>query len=157
MRGAATSRRAGVIGVAFLAALALALVGVAQTQAGHSLLKSAGLNAKPDRYTELAFADSRQLPTTLASSSVPVRVSLRNEEGSVRDYRWTIAATSGAARRVLASGSVRAWNGQALELSRSVRVPCHATRARISVELARPAQSIGFWVACPPRTSTRHG
>jgi hypothetical protein len=134
----------GAIGAAVVA---VALVGAAQTSAGKSVLRGAGLMSGPERYTELAFARPSKLPGALPARgrmSVAVPFTLRNAEGASRTYRWTIEAGG----NILARGRVSAAPGERAVIRRRLSLGCRGARTRVEVRLAAPSESIGFWARC---------
>jgi hypothetical protein len=133
-------------GAILCAAVVLAALAFAQSGAGRSLLRDAGVAGAPERYTELSFARPSKLPGKLLPGQRRVSLSyvLHNVEGERRDYRWTVAA--GGTR--LAHGTTSAAPGERVVIRRTVTVPCRGARTRVEVRLARPSQAIGFWAAC---------
>jgi hypothetical protein len=142
----AASRRPA--GLATLAIAALAALGLAQTGPGRSAVGGLGLSSGPDRFTELAFTAPRQLPSQVptGTSRVALRFALHNAERRTTSYRWSIVQNGGT---VLASGPLRLDSGARARIDSKVHVRCvPGRRIRISVRLAKPAQSIGFWTRC---------
>lgn len=141
-----------IILVATAAAVALA-VGLAQTSAGHSLLREAGLYGEPASYTSLAFTNPQSLPTHL--SSAPTRLSMSfavsNASPDPRTYHWSIVLEGTGHAYYLTAGEVRVPAEGRATVARTVTALCTRGQARITVQVAAPAESIDFWVACSPR------
>lgn len=137
-----------------LAGFAVVCAGLAQTQPGHAALAAAGLYEKPAAYTELAFSAPGALPGTLAKSGTPVNVSfgIHNVSDSARSYNWSIALVRSGASRVAASGVAATPAQGRTAVSKPVAVTCASASERIQVvvRLASPADSISFWLTCPP-------
>jgi hypothetical protein len=133
------------------AGLALAL---AQTSAGHALLRSAGLYEGPAGYTSLAFTDPQSLPSQLFA--VPTRVSvsfgISNSSADPRSYHWSVALQRTGRSKRLAAGRVEVPAGGSSVVAPAVTASCSTGQARMSVQLAAPDESIAFWMACSPRT-----
>jgi hypothetical protein len=151
-----TSRIPRAFAPALVCAFVIAALGFAQTAPGAAVLRKLGVAGAPERFTELSFANPNGLPGSAGSRALPVTFRLHDEEGGPRTYDWTVAAASGGAPRALAGGSTRVADGQVVQVRQSVKVPCTTGRTRISVELLKPAESIGFWVDCT-RGSGGHG
>jgi hypothetical protein len=132
-----------------VAAAALA-AGLAQTSTGHFLLKQAGLYAAPASYTSLAFIDPQSLPTHL--SPAPTRVSVpfavTNTSADSRSYQWSIVLERGGRSYRLAVGEVRVPAGDRGTVAGTVTASCATGQARMTVQVAAPAESIDFWLAC---------
>jgi hypothetical protein len=143
--------RKDLILVAIVAAAAVA-AGLAQTSAGHSLLRRAGLYAEPAHYTSLAFIDPQSLPTHL--SPAPTRVSVpfavTNTSAGPRSYHWSIALDRAGHTDRLAAGQVGVPAGDRATVTRTVAASCATGQARMTVQIAAPAESIDFWLACWP-------
>ncbi len=137
-----------------LAGLAVVCAGLAQTQPGHAALAAAGLYEKPAVYTELAFSAPGALPSTLAKSGTPVSVSfgIHNVSGSQQSYNWSIALVRSGTSRVAASGVAATPAQGRATVTKPVKVTCASASERIQVvvRLASPADSISFWLTCPP-------
>jgi hypothetical protein len=138
--------------VAIVAAVALA-VGLAQTSVGHSLLRGAGLYDEPESYTSLAFTNPQSLPTRLSSHPTRVRMSFAiiNASADPRIYHWSIELKRTRQIYHLATGEVEVRAGNRASLSRIVKLSCAGGQARMTVQVASPAESIDFLMACSPR------
>jgi glycosyltransferase involved in cell wall biosynthesis len=128
----------------------LLLIAVAQSAPGRSALRAMGLTAHAARYTELAFArpsgPGASGPSTSGNLVLPFV--LHNVEDAPRSYDWTIDASARGQATTVAHGQVHLTAGQRVGIS--PRVACvYSGHVRIEVRLANPAQSIGFWTACP--------
>jgi hypothetical protein len=135
-----------------LAVIALVCVSLAQTPQGHTALAAAGIYEEPATYTELAFTTPGAMPDALplATASVKVSFGIHNVSGAPRSYDWSIVAVDSGVSKVKASGTVlTAAQGRA-SVTRSVVPGCTGGRVQVVVRLASPAQSINFWMTCPP-------
>jgi hypothetical protein len=158
MAHAALPSRAGfvtrkdLILVTIVAAAALA-AGLAQTSAGQSVLRRAGLAQHPASYTSLAFADPQSLPTRL--SAAPTRVSVpfavTNTSAGLRSYHWSIVLDRAGRTDPLAAGEVAVPAGDRAAVAATVTASCAAGQARMTVRLTAPAEAIDFWLACSPQ------
>ena len=135
--------------VATAAIVVLAAV-LAQTAAGKSVLRDAGLLGSPQGYTELEFVEPAKLPAQLTPGTQRVRVPVRihNVEATARTYRWSVVAIDGGQTERLAGARQDLAKGQSRYLDPRVPLTCSGRRVRVEVRLADPAQSIGFWVKC---------
>jgi hypothetical protein len=133
-----------------VAGLALAL---AQTSPGHALLRSAGLDQPPASYTSLAFTSPQSLPAYLAAVPTPVTISftVSNSSADPRSYHWSVVVQRAGRANRLSAGEVAVQAGERATVARTVTASCSAGQARMSVQLAAPAESIAFWLACSPR------
>lgn len=140
-----------------LVAVVLACVGLAQTQQGHALLRNVGLYETPAAYTELTFSEPGDLPTTVArpSSSVNVSFGIHNVTDNARAYVWSIVLVHSDKSQVKASGSAQAPAQGRTAVTRPVVVACVGGRVQVVVRLASPAESISFWMTCPPAPSKK--
>jgi hypothetical protein len=145
--------RKDLILVTMVAGAALA-AGLAQTSAGHRLLGQAGLYEQPASYTTLAFIDPQSLPTQL--SAAPTRVSVpfavTNTSGGPRSYHWSIVLDRAGHSSRLAAGEVRVPAGDRGTVAGTVTASCATGQARMTVQIAAPAESIDLRLACSPRT-----
>jgi hypothetical protein len=140
-----------------LVAAVLACVGLAQTQQGHVLLRNVGLYETPAAYTELTFSDPGALPSALEKPSGSVRVSfgIHNVSEASRSYQWSIAFARAGKTTVKASGvAVTPAQGRS-GITRSVVASCVGGRLQVIVRLASPAESINFWMTCPPAAAKK--
>jgi hypothetical protein len=103
-----------------------------------------GLVPGPEHFTELAFVDPSQLP----SSAVPraplhLSFSITNREGERRSYRWTATLHEGPAQAPLGSGeiSVEASHTREVPFVVALRSPLRV-RAEISISLTAPRETI---------------
>lgn len=133
-----------------LGALLLGAVGVAQTSAGQSLLRRAGLTSKPQAYTELAFSLPEELPEKLPPARVPIHAPfvIHNVANSARTYAWTFRELQGTRAKTLATGRQSVAAGGRVRLNPQLHVTCRGPRERIELRLSQPAQSIGWWATC---------
>jgi hypothetical protein len=138
-----------------LIAIVLAVAGVAQTGPGRDLLSRLGLSVEADRYTALSFV----APSGLGEQTgdpVTAAFAIANNEGGHREYQWTVSVGDDGDRRTVTDGVSAVDDGAAIVVDPAVPNPCPTTdasavptRERITVSLAEPAQSIGFWLTCP--------
>jgi len=135
-----------------LLALVVVSAGVAQTSAGHGLLKDVGLFQAPPSYTELAFTNPQSLPTQLSSeqASIPVSFGIHNVSGSSHTYRWSIELVRSGRSQLKAAGVVSAPAQGRATVDRTVAMPCVGGQLQVVARLASPAESIDLWVACAP-------
>jgi hypothetical protein len=145
--GAPRRHWAGVAATCMVLIAALAAVGLAQTSAGRTVLRNAGLAERARPYTELYFADPRHIPLEVIKQSPRQRVSfvIRNQEHHRRTYRWTIG-TKGSPPE--ASGTVSLYVGHWATIARKVRVDCTGRRAYEQVSLPDQSETIGYWLSC---------
>ena len=138
-----------------LIAAVMACASLAQTRQGHTLLGAAGLYEEPATYTELAFSTPDELPNTLPKSNASVKVSfgIHNVSGSVRSYNWSIALVRSGVSQVKASGAALTAAQGRTTITKSVMAACDGGRVQVVVHLASPAESISFWMTCPPATT----
>ena len=140
-----------------LAALLLAVVlsiGVAQTAAGESVLRSAGLKADPERFTELAFSEPERLPDQVDRQNVVLTpgFTIGNHQGQDRTYHWQIVRHVEGEQRdhVLNEGRNRVPAGRTFAIRERARLDCPAGRVRLEVRLVEPAErKVGAWIRCP--------
>jgi hypothetical protein len=148
--------RKDLILVTMVAAAALA-AGLAQTSAGRALLGRAGLYDTPASYTSLAFTDPQALPAHL--SPAPARVSVpfavTNTSAGPRSYLWSIVLDRAGRSYPLAAGEVRVPAGARATVAGAVTASCAAGQARLTVQVAAPAESIDFWLACSPHAGAK--
>jgi hypothetical protein len=138
------------IAAALTAAIVVLATVLAQTAAGKSVLRDAGLLGSPQGYTELEFIEPAKLPVQLTPGTHTPRVPFRihNVESGPHTYRWSVVAISGSHTQRLAGGRQDLAKGQSRFLHPHVPVTCTSGRVRLEVRLADPAQSIGYWVKC---------
>ena len=143
--------------LAVFAVVALVCVGMAQTGSGHAVLRTVGLYEEPASYTELAFSTPGALPSTLPKSGASVTVSfgIHNVSDTPRSYAWSIALVRSGKSQVKASGAAPTSAQGRTAVTRSVAVACPAGRVQVVVRLASPAQSVSFWLTCPPAATKK--
>jgi hypothetical protein len=138
-------------GIAVQVAVIAVAAGMAQTSAGHAILRRTGLFQAPSSYTSLAFVHPQSLPEQLHSNLANVPISfVIHDIGSVpRDYPWAILLNDDGRTYRVSSGNVRLAPNRDAVISRSVDISCTRGRVRITVSLAtRPPESIDAWTAC---------
>lgn len=141
-------------------AVVLGAVGFAQSSAGKRVTRNLGLFVPSEPYTQLYFAD----PQTIAAateggvgSAVATKVSFVIQDNEHRSavYAWSIAVDG----RTMQRGHTVLGDGQHDTVRRTVTTGCAARRGgtrstpaprrvRITVTLAHPVQSIGYWFSC---------
>jgi hypothetical protein len=138
--------------LALLVAAVLACVAGAQTRPGHAVLRDVGLYETPATYTELAFSEPGKLPAALTKPNNNIKVSftVHNASSASRTYQWSIALVQAGKSQVKATGAVLSPAQGRAEVSKSVGVACAGARLQVVVRLASPAESISFWMTCPP-------
>jgi hypothetical protein len=144
--------------VLVLAALVVASAGLAQTSAGHGLLRDIGLSQTPASYTELAFTDPQALPTQLGSEHAAINMSfgIHNVSDSSRTYRWSIELVRSGRSSLKAAGVVSTPAYGRATVDKTVTTSCAGGRLEVVADLASPAESIDLWLTCAPRSgSTR--
>jgi hypothetical protein len=139
------------IAVAIVAVLLFAL-SLAQTAAGRSVLRAAGLYRGSSAYTSLAFSNPQSLPPRLSTTHTKLAVSfvIGNVSTTPHRYQWSVFLNHGGHASRLAAGGTQVPSGGSATVSRRVTVSCSSGRARVVVKLADPAESIDFWAACTP-------
>lgn len=142
-----------------LVAALVTCVGLAQTQQGHSVLRDVGLYETPATYTELAFSAPGNLPGTLSkpNSSIEVSFSIHNVSSSLHSYQWSIVLVHAGKSQVKANGTLRSPGQGQAKVTKSVVAACAGGRLQVIVRLASPAESISFWVTCPPAAANVQG
>lgn len=140
-----------------LVAVLLTCVGLAQTQQGHVLLQKVGLYETPAVYTELAFSQPNALPSALKKPTGSVKVSfgIHNVSNAPRSYQWSIVLVHAGKSQVKASGALQTPSQGRTAVTRSVSAACVGGRLQVVVRLANPAESISFWMTCPPAAAKK--
>lgn len=136
------------VSVLAVAAVALAGLGLAQTDSGRSALGDWGISSPAEPYTEIAFANPDTLPTRPERGAVTVPVWLHNAEGGTRTYRWTATTRQEGAAAAATSGRVMLADGASTIVRTRIPVRCSGVRTRIDVSLGGAHRTIGFWLAC---------
>jgi hypothetical protein len=147
----ASHRKAKWQGVVTLLAVVLVAC-VAQTSAGHAILRKAGLFEESASYTSLAFVHPQSLPEQLGAKRANVGVSfeIHNVSGASRDYRWSVLMVQGGNTHRVATGSVLVASGGGVSITRAVKVFCVRGQTQIVVSLVYPAEHIDAWMECRP-------
>lgn len=126
-------------------AVVVAVTVVAQSGAGQRALRSIGIVAARDGYSEVAFATPSKLPPKVRSSRpLHVAFTVTNHEREALSYGWHILQSNG--QQALASGQLELSQGQRAYLNPVISPTCSG-RIRISVVLGS-RQQIGFWTDC---------
>ncbi len=120
---------------------------LAQSGIGQRALRHIGVGSTPTRYTELAFVDPTELPTTVhrVPSRLPTAFTITNHEHATTTYHWQIVATDLRAR-VLDAGQVLVEQGHRAYVDPLITTGC-SSRTRFTVQLTS-GEHIGFWVNC---------
>ena len=134
-----------------IVAALLVCVGLAQTQQGHTLLRNVGLYEPPAVYTELTFSNPGSLPSALSkpNENVKVSFSIHNISDVSRTYQWSIVFMHSGKSQPKASGAVVTPAQGRTGITKSLAAACTGGRLQVLVQLASPAESVGFWVTCP--------
>jgi hypothetical protein len=130
---------------------AVALLGLAQTQPGRSVLRSGGLSSHDTPFTELAFADPNAVPASLQTVKRPVGglvpFVIRNREGTDRQYTWALTVGDATARRTVERGRIDVpANAQAYV---NPRAPLSCRSRHVVISLGDPRLFIDLNVTCP--------
>jgi len=133
--------------------VAAAAAGLAQTPAGQTMIRKAGLDPAPAGFTALAFTSPRSLPASLRSRkpAVPVSFLIRDVSGSPRQYQWQILLVRRRRSLRMASGTVAIPAGHTATIGRTVPASCVGRQVELEVRLVAPAEAIDFRAACPWR------
>jgi hypothetical protein len=136
--------------ITLIVVIALAF-GLGQTHQGQMILGKAGLYKEPTSYTSLAFLRPQPLPQQLGSrnSTVGVSFAIHNTGGTTRDYQWSVVLVQAQRTQPVVTGIVRVPSRGEITIARSARISCTRGRVKIVVSLARPAEFIDAWTACP--------
>jgi hypothetical protein len=135
-------------------AVLVAAVALAQTPAGHAVLREAGLEQVPPSYAALSFAQPQSLPTQLAGPHATVHVpfTIQNHSAAAQSYQWSLnAAAAGhpaSADAGPVTGSTLLAPGAAATIDPAVRISCTGGQVRVTIRLASPAESIYFLADC---------
>ena len=136
------------------AAVLVAGAALAQTPAGHAVLREAGLEQAPPSYAALSFAQPQSLPTQLVPPHTTVRVpfTIQNHSPATRSYQWSLSAAEtgphgGPAARPV-TGRTTLPPGATETMNPALRLSCPRGQVRITVRLASPAESVYFLADC---------
>jgi hypothetical protein len=130
-------------------------VSLAQTPAGHMVLRQAGLDTTPAAYTALSFARPQSLPGQLPSPRTSLRVpfSIHNDSSGFRSYQWSLTAArigkGGGLTSRPVSRRITLAPGATVTLDPALRLTCRGGQIRVTIRLASPAESIDFLSRCP--------
>ncbi len=143
-----------------LAAAVIGVAAVAQSGPGRATISRLGLSVEAERFTALSFTAPDAL-TEPASGHVTASFAIANHEGTSRDYTWTVSVGDGEHGQVVTSGVSHLADAATIVIAPSLTNPCSISdnaetpaRRRITVALADPVQSIGFWLTCPTAGGT---
>ena len=137
-----------------IAALVMVCAGLAQTSAGHAVLRETGLYKVPATYTELSFTNPGSSALASVKGQVSVSFSVHNVSGLARSYQWSVAVARDGKSQVKAVGDVGVPAQGRTTVTKSVTEACATSPDfQVVVRLATPAESIDFWVLCPVNTS----
>jgi hypothetical protein len=144
--------RAGRLPALAVAAVALAGLGLAQTDPGREALADLGVAAPSEPYTELALARPDATPR-IDDGVVALPVWIHNAEGGARTYTWaaTTRAEGGAPLRA-ATGRVALEDDAERTVPVRVPVACAGDRVRVDVSIGGPHRTVGAWVPCEGTT-----
>jgi hypothetical protein len=139
-------------------AVLVAAAALAQTPAGHAVLREAGLEQVSPSYAALSFAEPQSLPTQLAAPHTTVHVpfTIQNHSSDTQSYQWSLTANEvgrrgGPAARPV-TGSTTLDSGGTATMDPALRLSCTGGQVRVTIHLARPAESIDFLADCPAAT-----
>lgn len=133
----------------------VAAASLAQTPAGHMVLRRAGVGTTPPAYTALSFAKPQSLPERLPSPRTSLRVpfTLHNDSSGTRSYQWSLTAArignGGSLTARPVSRTITLLPGATVTLDPALPLVCHGGQIRVMVRLASPAESIDFLSLCP--------
>jgi hypothetical protein len=127
----------------------VAILALAQTIPGRSLLRLSGLVPRPAAYSALYFTNPAALPTRVSGHfDLTVSFAVHNASQAMNSYQWVIQLVQGKKTQRAANGQMMiSANGTVAEKS-SVRALCRSGKLDVVVRLAAPAESIHFWVTC---------
>lgn len=133
----------------------MAAASLAQTPAGHMVLRQAGLDTAPPAATALSFAQPQSLPGLLAAPRTRLRVpfTIHNDSSGTRRYQWSLEASRvGNAKGLTArsvSRTISLAPGATVTLDPALPLICHGGQIRITIRLTSPSESIDFLSRCP--------
>lgn len=133
----------------------LAGIGFAQTGAGRTVLRDAGLAGNPPNYTALSFADPAQTPSQAYSREVLLSAPfvIHDASPTARRYGWRVVESYSGHQRQLITGHTTVASGGSTTVEWQALASCVSSRVQIQVRLAAPHQSVSFWVGCVPGTA----
>jgi hypothetical protein len=133
-----------------LASALIALVLLAQTGPGHSLMRAAGLTTPAQAYTALSFTDPGGLIANLPSGHIAVTApfTIANNSATTSTYRWSLLLVRGGATLRTTTGQTTVAPGGSAQVSPEAQALCPSGRLKVVVRLAEPAQAIDFWADC---------
>jgi hypothetical protein len=133
----------------------VAAASLAQTPAGHLVLRQAGLDTAPPAYAALSFAQPQSLPGRLPAPRTRLRVpfTIHNDSSSTRRYQWSLEASrignAGGLTARPVSRTITLVAGATVTLDPALLLTCHGGQIRVTIRLASPAESIDFLSRCP--------
>lgn len=103
---------------------------------------------QPERYSELYFANSNQLPANIVhDKTVPVSFSVHNVEARNTSYPYQVSLISDAGKTIAQTqGNFSLPNNGTKTINSTIQVPNYRGRAEVQVLLTNLHQSIHFWV-----------
>jgi hypothetical protein len=128
---------------------------LAQTPAGHTVLRQAGLDTTTPSYTALSFAQPQSLPARLPAPRTSLRVpfTIHNDSSGTRSYQWSLTASrigkAGGLTARSVSGTSTLAPGATVTMDPALPLVCHGGQIRITIRLASPAEFIDFLSRCP--------
>jgi hypothetical protein len=128
---------------------------LAQTPAGHTVLRQVGLDTTPPSYTALSFAQPQALPARLPAPRTSLRVpfTIHNDSSGTRSYQWSLTASrigkAGGLTARSVSGTSTLAPGATVTKDPALPLVCHGGQIRITIRLASPAKFIDFLSRCP--------
>jgi hypothetical protein len=139
----------------FAPAVLVAAAALAQTPAGHAVLRGTGLEQASPSYAALSFAQPQSLPARLPGPHTTVHVpfTIRNDSAATQSYQWSLKAArigrhvTGLATRPV-SGRTTLAPGAAATMNPALPLTCTGGQLRVTIQIARPAESIDFLASC---------
>ena len=133
--------------------VALVLAMLAQSGTGQGVLRSLGIVAGPERFTELAFAEPLALPSELPAMSTASGAPfvITDREGRTERYSWRVVERASQIR-ALASSTVTLGPGQASYINPPLVFGCTGPRVEVDVLLSS-GEHIGFAAQCKTRAA----
>jgi hypothetical protein len=126
-------------------AIALAVLGAAQTGAGAEVLRDSGLAAQPERFSALAFAQPERLPTAISDGAeARIGFTVANREAGDRTYRWRLSTAAGT----IDSGRLPVRKGETSVATAAGSVNCAGPKTRLVLRLERPHRELAVNARC---------
>jgi len=102
---------------------------------------------KPEKFTELYFNDSANLPNSATNNQViSFAFVIHNLEATDYLYVYVVSVNANGTRQVVDSGSVLVKNNQYYVKDEKINLMNSPGRQEVVVELTNIRQSIDFWI-----------